>query len=80
MQIGIIGAGGIGQAYARQFLRADCTVVLSNSRGPDSLVDVVRELGSGVRAGTVREAAAQEIVFVAVPWSQVRPVLAGLPQ
>ena len=55
--VGIIGAGNIGQALARTALRADREVVISNSRGPDSLAPVVAALGEGVSAGTVGEAA-----------------------
>ena len=46
--IGIIGAGRIGQTIARIALRAGRTVVISNSRGPESLTSVVEELGDGV--------------------------------
>ena len=43
--IGIVGAGGIGQAFAGHVARAGYDVVLSNSRGPDSLAETVRQLG-----------------------------------
>ncbi|MGH8020813.1 MAG: NADPH-dependent F420 reductase [Opitutaceae bacterium] len=79
MKIGIIGAGGIGAAHARQFVKAGCEVVLSNSRGPESLSALVRELGSGAKAGTVEDAAGCEIVVVAVTWRQLPDALAGLP-
>ena len=79
MEIGIIGAGGIGQAFARQLQKAGYDVIISNSRGPESLSSLVRELGIGVRAGTVKEAAASEIVMLAVPWRHLRDALAGLP-
>jgi len=79
MTIGIIGGGAIGQAFGRQVLKAGYQVIISNSRGPESLASLVRELGAGVRAGTAKEAAAAEIVFLAVPWMHVRDALAGLP-
>ena len=79
MHIGIIGAGGIGQAFAAQAVRAGYEVILSNSRGPGSLTEVVSRLGPRARAGT-REAAAQaNIVVLAVQWKQVESALAGLP-
>lgn len=79
MHIGIIGAGGIGQAFATQAVRAGYEVILSNSRGPGSLASVVSRLGSRARAGT-REAAAQaNIVVLAVQWQQLESALAGLP-
>ena len=79
MHIGIIGAGGIGQAFALQATRAGYEVILSNSRGPGSLTDVVKRLGPRARAGT-REAAAQaNIVVLSVQWQQLESALAGLP-
>jgi pyrroline-5-carboxylate reductase len=43
--VGIVGAGRLGQAMARTALRAGRRVIIANSRGPDSLTDVVSELG-----------------------------------
>jgi predicted dinucleotide-binding enzyme len=79
MHIGIIGAGGIGQAFAAQAVKAGYDVVLSNSRGPESLAAVVSRLGPRAKAGT-REAAAQAgMVLLAVTWNHVESALAGLP-
>ena len=69
--VGIIGAGRLGQAMARTALRAGRSVVIANSRGPESLGSVVSALGDGVSAGTVDEAASAGIVVVAVPWDRV---------
>jgi 8-hydroxy-5-deazaflavin:NADPH oxidoreductase len=79
MSIGIIGAGGIGMAFATQAARAGYDVILSNSRGPESLVETARKLGQRVRAGTRQEAAQSDIVVVAVQWQQLRAALADLP-
>ena len=57
--IGIIGAGAIGSAFARALARQNINVVIANSRGPQSLAELVADLGPSVRAGTVEEAAAQ---------------------
>jgi hypothetical protein len=77
-RIGIIGAGRLGQAMARTALRAGRSVVIANSRGPDSLTSVVSELGEGVTAGTVNEAAAARIVVLAVPWDHVHSAVDGI--
>jgi lactate dehydrogenase-like 2-hydroxyacid dehydrogenase len=53
--IGIIGAGSLGQAFAKQFVEAGYDVVLSNSRGPASLSGLTRELGPHAQAGTAAE-------------------------
>lgn len=76
--IGIIGAGAIGQAMAKQLVRAGINVILSNSRGPDSLTDAVQQLGPRAKAGTVQQAAAAGIVFVSVNWSAVEQALSGI--
>ena len=50
--IGIIGAGRLGQAMALTALRAERSVMIANSRGPESLISAVSTLGKGVSAGT----------------------------
>jgi len=66
--LGIIGSGNIGSTVARLAVRAGHHVVLSNSRGPDSLAELVAELGPLARAATRDEAAAAgEILLVSIP-------------
>ena len=76
--VGIIGAGRIGQAIAQIALRGGRRVVISNSRGPESLTAVVEALGDGASAGTVTDAAAADTVVIAVMWPQVPQALEGL--
>ena len=76
--VGVIGAGHIGQALARTAQRAGRKVVIANSRGPETLAPVVAALGTGVSAGTVRDAAAAGIVAIAVPWTNVTAAVAGM--
>jgi predicted dinucleotide-binding enzyme len=76
--VGIIGAGHIGQVMAQIALRAGRQVVIADSRGPESLTSVVQELGEGVSAGTVEDAAAADIVVLAVMWPQVPQAVEGL--
>lgn len=80
--IGIIGSGNIGAAVARMATTAGLAVVISNSRGPATLADLVAELGDTAIADTVAGAAARaEVVVVAVPlaaYSSLAPqMLAG---
>ena len=63
MTIGIIGSGAIGTAFARTLARAGIEATISNSRGPDSLKELVGELGPTIKAGTREEAARADIVF-----------------
>lgn len=66
--IGIIGSGLVGKAVARLAVAAGYEVVISNSRGPESLSELVKQLGPLARAGTVDEAiAAADIVSIAIP-------------
>jgi predicted dinucleotide-binding enzyme len=78
MDVGIIGAGRIGQAMARTAVRAGRSVTIANSRGPESLASVVSALGEGVSAGTADEAASAGIVVIAVPWDRVPQAVQGL--
>ncbi|MBB5786760.1 NADPH-dependent F420 reductase [Jiangella mangrovi] len=66
--LGFIGAGNIGGQLARLAVANGYDVVVSNSRGPETLVDLVDELGDRARAGTAEEAAADgDIVVVSIP-------------
>ena len=66
--LGIIGSGNIGSAIARLAVAADIPVVMTNSRGPESLADLVAELGPLATAGTVDQAAqAGDLVVLSVP-------------
>ncbi len=79
MHIGVIGAGGIGQAFAGHVARAGYEVIISNSRGADSLVDAAMRLGPRVKAGTREQAAQADVVFISVPWQHVHEALRDLP-
>lgn len=73
MRIGVIGSGMIGGTLARLFAGAGHEVVLGNSRGPESLADLVAELGDRVTAATAAGAAeAGEVVVVAIPFGRFR--------
>jgi 8-hydroxy-5-deazaflavin:NADPH oxidoreductase len=73
--IGLIGSGHIGSTVARLAVDAGYDVVLSNSRGPETLTDLVAELGPHARAATAAEAAAAgDIVVVTIPLKAYREV------
>jgi predicted dinucleotide-binding enzyme len=78
VRIGIIGAGHVGVAAARLFVDAGHEVALANSRTPESLEDVVAELGERARAATVEGAASfGEVVLVAIPFQRYRELPAA---
>jgi predicted dinucleotide-binding enzyme len=79
MDFGTIGAGTVGQGIASHLVAAGHRVVLSNSRGSASLSDVVARLGPLATAGTVAEAAAADMVFLAVRWPDIPAALADVP-
>ena len=79
MRIGIIGAGNIGLAVAKTLSRAGIAATIANSRGPDSLKEAVAALGPTIKAGTREQAAAADIVLIAVNWSKLPAAVAGLP-
>lgn len=66
--LGIIGAGHIGSQVARVAIANGYDVVIANSRGSETLADLVAELGSKARAATAQEAAASaDVAVVTVP-------------
>jgi len=66
--IGFVGSGNIGSTVARLAVDAGHDVVMSNSRGPETLTDLVSSLGERARAATAREAAEQsDVVVLTVP-------------
>ena len=79
MNFGTIGAGTIAQALARHLVTAGHRVMLSNSRGPSTLDEVVSHLGPLASAGTVSQAARADMVFLTVMWPDIPAALADLP-
>jgi len=77
--IGLIGAGHIGSQLARLAVKSGYNVVLSNSRGPETLAALVSELGPKARAGSIADAAsAGDLVVVTVPLKAYRTAPVGL--
>ncbi|MEH1168415.1 NADPH-dependent F420 reductase [Micromonospora sp. CPCC 205539] len=73
--VGLIGSGNIGGTVARLAVDAGYDVVLSNSRGPETLTDLVDELGKRASAGTAQDAAqVGDLVVVSVPLKAYRAV------
>ncbi len=67
--IGFIGAGHIGSQVARKAIESGYDVVISNSRGPETLAELVEELGPKARAATAVEAAgAADVAVVSIPF------------
>lgn len=79
MKIGIIGSGNIGTAVGKKVVEAGHEVIISNSRGPETLAEKITEIGLNTTAGTVLEASKQEVVVLAVPWPKISEAVKGLP-
>lgn len=79
MKFGMIGAGRLSQTIAGHAVRAGHEVVFSNSRGPDTLTDVVDAFGPQASAGTVADAGAADFVVLALSWAGVREAVRSLP-
>ncbi|WP_369179637.1 NADPH-dependent F420 reductase [Streptomyces mutabilis] len=77
--LGIIGSGNIGSAIAWLAVAADIDVAIANSRGPQSLTDLIEGLGPRATAGTVEEAGhAGETSVLSIPLTAYRDLPAGL--
>lgn len=80
--VGFIGSGHIGSTVARLSVAAGHQVIMSNSRGPATLAQLIEDLGPLARAATGTEAAAAaDVVVVSIPFKAypsvpVRPLAA----
>jgi predicted dinucleotide-binding enzyme len=71
MRIGIVGSGRVGETLARLLAGHGHVIAIANTRGPNSLRELVAELGGRVRAGTVTEVAiGGEVVILAIPFGR----------
>jgi 8-hydroxy-5-deazaflavin:NADPH oxidoreductase len=80
MKYAIIGSGKIGTALARIFARKNLEVAIANSRGPESLVSLRKELGPSVIPQSIQDALKAEMIFIAVPFSAHKDVAKQLKQ
>jgi 8-hydroxy-5-deazaflavin:NADPH oxidoreductase len=71
MTIGFIGAGNVTKTFGRHLINAGHKIVVSNSRGPETLTELVTDLGPNAAAGTKHQAAACDIVILATLWINV---------
>jgi 8-hydroxy-5-deazaflavin:NADPH oxidoreductase len=78
MKIGFIGAGNVTRTFGRHLINAGHTIVVSHSRGPDTLADFVADLGPSAIAGTKQQAAECDVVILAVHWVKVAEALKGI--
>src|ERR1022692_3392380 len=78
MKVGFIGAGNVTATIGRHLINAGRTIVVSNSRGPETLGKFVAELGPGAIAGTKQQAAECDVVILATRWVNVPDALKGI--
>lgn len=70
--IGIIGSGHIGRGLATHLAKTNYQVLITNSRGPASLTDIVGSIDGSLTAADLSQTIAQaDVLFIAVPWAQV---------
>jgi 8-hydroxy-5-deazaflavin:NADPH oxidoreductase len=78
MKVGFIGAGNVTATFGRHLINAGHTVVVSNSRGPETLASFVADLGPGAIAGLKQQAAECDVVVLATHWVKVPEALKGV--
>jgi predicted dinucleotide-binding enzyme len=80
MKVAVIGAGRMGTALTKLMVEAGHEVVLSNSRGPESLADLVAVIGGACIAADVVDAVADaDVVVLATPWPNTQQAVAVVP-
>jgi predicted dinucleotide-binding enzyme len=77
--VGFIGSGPLTQALAPHLVAAKIPVLISNSRGPDSLGELVASLGESAQAVTVEQAAKADFVILALPFLRVPELAEVIP-
>jgi 8-hydroxy-5-deazaflavin:NADPH oxidoreductase len=78
MRIGFIGAGNVTKTFGRHLINAGHEIIVSNSRGPETLAGVVADLGPGATAGTKKQAAESDVVILATNWTNVPEALKNI--
>ncbi len=78
VKVGFIGAGNVTRTFGRHLLTAGHIIVVSNSRGPETLGDFVADLGPGAIAGTKQQAVECDVVILATHWVSVADALKGI--
>jgi predicted dinucleotide-binding enzyme len=79
MTYAIIGSGKIGHALATQFARKGLEVMLANSRGPESILELAKALGPTVKASTASDALAADVVLLAIPFGAIPAATKDVP-
>jgi predicted dinucleotide-binding enzyme len=77
MQIGLIGAGKIGACLARKFKDAGHSVRIANSRGPETLADLAKEVGA-MAVSVVDIAKQSDVLIISVPMKAIQQLPANL--
>lgn len=78
MTIGILGAGKMAQMLVPKLVSGGHHVIISNSRGPESLQPLIQQLGSGVSAADTQQMLAQaDVVILATPWEKTPAAIAA---
>jgi 8-hydroxy-5-deazaflavin:NADPH oxidoreductase len=68
MSYAIIGSGHIGSAIAGHFARVGIAALIANTRGPESLADLVATMDGKVKAVSLQEALQADVIFLAIPF------------
>ena len=75
MRVGFIGAGTLTKTFGRHLMNAGHEILVSNSRGPETLAEIVGNLGPGATAGTKQQAADCDVAILATNWMSVPEAL-----
>jgi len=78
MRVGFLGAGTLTKTIGRHLINAGHEIIVSNSRDPETLTELVADLGPSATAGTKMQAAESDVIVLATNWVNVPEALKGI--
>jgi 8-hydroxy-5-deazaflavin:NADPH oxidoreductase len=79
MNYSIIGTGNVGLTLAGLFARQGIEVAIANTRGPETITPLIKELGAMVVAKTLAKALEADVIFFAIPFLKFKDLALARP-
>jgi len=79
MNYSIVGTGNVGRTLASFFSKAGVEVALANTRGPEAVEPIAKQLGGKIVASSLDEALDCDVIFFAVQFLSFKDVGSAKP-